>query len=238
MISHITSALTAAQFNSVAVSHRDLSTVDSATGVRDLFTHLVQARIYPLTLPASPQLPCMTYTPVGREYVESDGEKLGRVDRYQVRVYAASFAELQSLCAAMSVVVAASGEQVEITDMRAEYQAADTRYQAELELTFTMLTTASQSVPAALVYPLKAEADSNTLGNGVSQRVVETVAVVLVCAPSALDAARQACADALLGQAFNTQAEPLVYQSGERIAHAGDRVFWREQFSYARHLRA
>ncbi len=238
MISELVSALVAAGINAVEASQTDISTVDTADQVNDLFSPLVSGRVYPLHLPDGAELPSMVYQLVGQDHIEADGVKLARVDRYLLSTRTATFSALEPLTHQIAAVVASAGTQVEITDAAADYEPEQKQYRSHIELEWTSLATASQVLPAVLLYPIAAEAGDNIYDNAVGQRVTELFGLVLVCDQSALEATRTAVQQALLGLQVNPQAEPALYHGGNRLAQTGHLIYWRERYAITRYIRS
>lgn len=238
MIAALITALTAAGINAVEANETDISTVDTAEQIDDLFGLLVGNRVYPLHLPDGAELPSMVYQLVGQDYVEADGVKLARVDRYLLSTRAGTFGTLEPLTHQIASTVAGAGAQIEITDAAADYEPDQKQYRSHIELEWTSLATASQALPAVMIYPLGAEAGDNQFDNTVGQRVTELYGVVLICEQSALDATRTTVTSALLGLEPDSQAEPVLYHGGSRLAQTGHLIYWRERYAITRYIRS
>jgi hypothetical protein len=238
MIDSLVSTLITAGINAIEASETDISTVDTADLVNDLFGSLVDGRVYPLHLPDGAALPSMVYQLVGQDYIEADGVKLGRVDRYVLSTRTTSFATLEPLTHQIATAVADAGAQVEITDAAADYEPEQKQYRSHIELEWTSLATASQALPAVMVYSIGAEAGDNMYDNAVGQRVTELFGLAIICDEADLEATRDAVQSAMLGLQVTPQAEPALYHGGNRLAQTGQLIYWREHYAITRYIRA
>ncbi len=236
MIDNIITTLSGQSINAVKTSDADISTVDTAIGLKDIFGPLVGSKVYPLVLPADVVLPAMIYQQVNRRHIEVDGEKLGRIDTYVLSVRASTFKDLQGLCAQIVDTVAGLAGQYEITDFAVDYEPDEKQYRGHLELEVTTLATVSQSIPAALVYEFASQAQESQYDNVVRQAVTDVFSVVLVCDQDQLETVRNQASTALVGLQPNPQSHPIQYLSGKRLAQTGQLVYWREQFSFIRYI--
>lgn len=233
----LSAALVGAGINATVVNQADISLVDTAEQIALLLSPVVSGRVYPLKLPDEPMLPSLVYQPVGREWVEIEGQRLARVDRYLLSLRASSFEELQSLSDSLSVAIASSTA-IEITDAAADYEPDQRQYRAHFECDYTTLASAQQQLPAAFIYSLSAEGGDNAYDNAVRQAVTEQVCVVLACPQDDLEAHRRSAQAALVGISIEQNADVLLYAAGNLIDQSGQTTYWREVFSYDRYLRS
>ena len=233
----IINALSASGINAVLVDQTDISTIDTGEGLYSALKPLVSDRVYPLKLPDTPVLPSMVYQPVGRDWVEIDGQRIGRTDRYLISARDKTFAGLSALSNAISTVIAGFVGQSEITDAAADYEEKQRQYRAHFEVDITTLASASQSLPAAFVYSINADAGENQADNRIRQQVVEGICIVLVCQQDQLLTNRKTLENALVGLSIDPAGDVVEYAGGKLLDQSGSVTYWRELFSYTRYLR-
>jgi len=104
------------------------------------------------------------------------------------------------------------------------------------------------SAPACYVFRLRNNPGANTLDIGVSQRVVESYAVVVVTgnkrdarggdSSDENEALCQQVDTALLNWTPDPAAEPLEYGGGSLVSLAGGTMYWQDIYTTARFRRA
>ncbi|WP_271270221.1 hypothetical protein [Aliamphritea hakodatensis] len=236
MMNEIITALVGVGFNAAQTNETDISDVDTAHTFSDMFSGLVDDRVYPVRLPETVTLPAVNFQPVFRNHIEVDGEKVGRIDGYVLTIRAKNFPDLQRLSLRIASEVTGRSEQLEITDASTDFEADQHQFRADMEIEITTLATASQTLPASLVYSTSARAETSSLSTAIRQRVTEVFSVVLIGRADQLKAIRDKCKSALLGLELHERGEPVEYIGGNRLAQKGPLIYWREQYSYKRYI--
>lgn len=229
-----------------------MTDVSAGPIIGDLIAPQVSDRVYQLVLPERPTAPNAVYQLVGSRRDEADGLPVLRSDSVIVTLRDNTLAGLVSVvddvrAALLAYTVAGSAGAIDITDQALDFEPDQKQYRAHLELSVTHLAAASQSLPAAFVYPASASAAPSAYDNHTRQRVENIVSVLLVSESRLLQVARDYMAT-LIGEDVSVpvpagsfevgvdswaglyQRSPIEYVGGELVLHTGHLTLWRERY--------
>lgn len=237
---NIVSLLTASGINAAESSNADPSTATTSETLYQLVQPLVAGGCHPLRLPDD-ETPAefAVYQPVGLDFIESDGHRLGRVDRYVLSLRAPSYTRLEQVSRSLIDQVASQSGSVsmDINDMAADYEPEQNQCRIHVDISAGTLASAIQW-PACLVHRIGSRAAENDITGGYSQTVTEQAAVICVAPESSVHTLRDQVASALIGQLPDDHSDEYQYVSGQLIGISGSVVFWREIYSWQRYLRS
>jgi len=242
MIDAILAALDSAGIAAWSSSDADPSRTDTVPLLVQLVDSVVDSKLWPLNLPSDAPPENGVYSLAGRDDIEIDGYRLGRVDTYVLSLRAPRFDPLRVMSDSLIERVASHAglDSWAITDAATDYEYEQRQYRAHFELQGTTLNTATPSLPAAFAHAVEATAPPSDVSTWqVRQTVTEHVALVLVADQEAMASHRAACIDALLGLEGDADVvAPLEYAGGQRVAVSGRHVYWRELYRYQRLIRS
>lgn len=202
--------------------------VDTQANLYTLLQSTVNGRMYPIKLPEVPAHPSIVYQMVSSAPGVFEGYDITHTDLYVLNIRGVDYDALLTL--QDSVISALSGENVEITDMLHDYDPTENLYRINLELTYTYITSASQSLPAAYVYPLTRAADPSAYDNYTKQLVTADYAILIVTADGDIPALQNEIQAALLGWQQSADHHEMEYGNGAAIEGVGGLELWRETY--------
>lgn len=237
---NIVSLLTAAGINVAESSNADPSSATTSENLYQLAQPLLAGGCHPLRLPDNEDPEeFAVYQPVGLDFIEADGHRLGRVDRYVLSLRAPSYTRLEQVSRILIDQVAAQSGSVsmDINDMAADYESEQKQCRVHIDISVGTLS-ASIHWPACLVHRIGSRAAENDITGGYSQTVTEQAAVICVAPEGSLQTLRDQVASVLIGQLPDDLSDEYQYVSGQLIGISGAVVFWREIYSFQRYLRS
>lgn len=196
-----------------------------------LLQGLVSGRMYPVQLPDKPTYPNIVYQTVSSTTGDLEGYDITRTDIFVVNMRGADYDALLTLVG--SAVTALAGENMEITDILHDYDTAEGVYRINLEINYSYLALASQSMPAAFVYPLGRDALPSVHDNFTRQRTNRSFAIVLVTDDNNIPDLLAELESALLGWQETTAHFEMEYTNGSNIEAVGAMEVWREVYGDA-----
>lgn len=193
-------------------------------------------RVYPLTLPQVPTYPNIVYQHVSSTPGVMDGYHLSQADTFVLSVRDETLSGLLSVVDAMETAIEASSYSIEVSDRLADYDDQVEVYRYNIEIAFTSMAMPSQDLPAAMLYPVSANADFSGMVNIVRQLEHQTFTVLLFAQPGGINTMRRSVQAALLGFQVNSGYEPVEYQSGDALDAGGGLQVWQEVYSDALYI--
>jgi hypothetical protein len=188
----------------------------------------VSGRMYPLQLPEQPTHPSIVYQMVSSSPGVFEGFDVTHTDVFVLSVRGYDYDALLSVQSAM--VTALSGSNIDITDMVHEYDQPENLYKLHLELSYTYIAAASQTLPAAFVYPLSRYGEASAFDNYTKQLVQADYAVLIVTADNNIPALQAEIQAALLGWQQSANHHEMEYSNGTSIEGMGGLSMWRESY--------
>lgn len=219
-----------------ADSGGSVSPISTQANLYTLLGALVSNRMYPLQLPESPTHPSIVYQMVSSAPGVFEGYKVTHTDTFILNLRGPDYDALIIL--AGSITAALDGENIEINDVLHDYDQLENVYRINFELQYTYITSSSQSLPAAFVYPLSRAGNESVYDNYTKQLVTEDFAILVVNNPNTspvitmtdlLDELQVA----LLGWQQSANHHEMQYGSGAGIEGVGDLEMWRETYTDA-----
>jgi len=184
--------------------------------------------MYPLQLPESPTHPSIVYQMVASAPGVFEGYDVTHTDVFIINVRGADYDSLLTL---VNIIIATlSGENIEITDILHDYDQAENLYRINLELSYSYITSASQSLPAAFVYPLARAGNDSAYDNLIKQYVSEDWAILVVTDAGDIPDLLDEIQAALLGWQQTVAHHEMQYGSGASIEGVGGLEVWRESY--------
>ena len=236
---NIISLLTSAGINAAESSNADPSTATTSVTLYELVNPLISGGCHPLRLPDEENPDeFAVYQPVGLDFIESDGYRLSRIDRYVLSLRSPSYTRLEQISGELIDKVAdqTGSVSMDINDMAADYEPDQKQCRVHIDISAGTLASSIQW-PACLVHRIGSRATENDLITGFSQTVTEQVAIVCVAPSDDIQTLRTQVAQAIIGQLPDETSDEYQYVSGQLIGISGPVVFWREIYSWNRYLR-
>ena len=206
--------------------------ISTQANLYTLLQSSVSGRMYPLQLPESPTHPSIVYQMVSSAPGVFEGYDVTHTDIFVLNVRGEDYDELLTLQS--TIIAALSGENVEITDMLHDYDQGENLYRINLELSYSYITSASQNLPAAFVYPLTRAGNESVYDNLIKQFVSEDFAILVVNAPGSPTYTMSDLLDeiqaALLGWQQTANHHEMQYSNGASIEAVGSLEVWRESY--------
>ena len=203
--------------------------VASQANLYALLGGLVDSRMYPLTAPESPTHPSMVYQMVSSTPGTFEGYDVTHTDVFIINIRDDNYDDLMTL--STSVINALSAENIEVTDVLHDYVQADNLYRINLELSYSYITSASQALPAAFVYPIARTGAESSYDNYTKQLVSADYAVLIISDDGNVPALLDEVQSALLGWQQSIDHHEMQYNSGSAIEGVGGMEVWRESYA-------
>lgn len=200
--------------------------VASQAALVTLLGGLVSGRMYPLTLPETPTHPSIVYQTVASAPGSFDGYDITHTDLFVLNVRGPDYDALVTL--QNSIAAALAGENIEITDILHDYDERESLYRINLEISYTYITAAAQTLPAAYVYPVSRTGEASAYDNYTKQLVSADYGVLVVTDAGNITALLDEIQGALLGWQQNASYHEMEYGNGAAIEGVGGLEVWRE----------
>lgn len=206
--------------------------ISTQANLYTLLQSVVSGRMYPLQLPESPTHPSLVYQLVSSSPGVFEGYDVTHTDVFVLNLRGDDYDTLLTLQA--SIISALSGQNIEITDLLHDYDQGENLYRINFELSYSYVTSASQSLPAAFVYPLSRAGNDSVYDNLIKQLVTEDFAILVVNGPSSPTNTMSDLLDeiqaALLGWQQSANHHEMQYGNGASIEGVGSLEVWRESY--------
>lgn len=208
--------------------------VDTATELVSVLSGVLSDRVYMLLSPQEPTYPAAIFGLDSSEPVMSDGYHVMQVDTYTIHVRSDVVSGATGVSQAVSDVIAAfdaSSWSIEVTDEAMEYDDETQTYVAILEVAFSVPALTTQSLPAAIVYPVDVTAEPSGYANLTRQHVIQGIGITLITdSTETITDVRNDLFNALLGYQVTADYDPVEYRQGGAIDGGGALTMWRETY--------
>jgi len=212
----------------------NITPVASQAGLYTLLASSVSNRMYPLQLPESPTHPSIVYQMVSSSPGTFEGYDVTHSDVYVLSVRGADYDALLTLVGTIKTALGTAA--VDITDIAHEFDQSENLYKVHMELTYTYIRAAAQTLPAAYVYPLSRYGESSAFDNYTKQLVRADYAILLVTSSGNIVALQAELQAALLGWQQSASHHEMEYSSGASIEGVGGLSMWREVYRDAYYM--
>lgn len=202
--------------------------ISTQANLYTLLQSLVSARMYPLQLPEQPTHPSIVYQMVSSSPGVFEGYDITHTDLFIINVRGDDYDELLTLVG--SITAAMAGENIEVTDILHDYDQGENLYRVNLELSYSYIAAASQSMPVAYVYPLSRAGEPSVYDNFTKQEVGEDYAILIVTADGDVPALQDEIQAALVGWQQTVNHHEMEYGNGASIEGVGGLELWRESY--------
>ncbi|PUB82377.1 MAG: hypothetical protein DBP02_15095 [gamma proteobacterium symbiont of Ctena orbiculata] len=203
--------------------------VVSTDEILTVFSGVLGDRVYQMSLPQYPTYPNLVYQLVSSDPQVVDGYHVTHTDTLHLYVRDTTIDGLDTAVATVQAAIEASAWSIEVQDMMYDFDDEQNVYVAVIEITFVVSALPSQSLPAAIVYPVGTNADPSPFGNLVRQLERQSFAVVIISNSASIESLRREIQGALLGkQVHETQ---IQYQQGIPLDGGGGLMLWQEVYS-------
>jgi hypothetical protein len=194
-----------------------------------LLSGVASGGMWALQLPENPTHPSLVYQMVGSIPGIFEGYHITQTDTFVLNLRGESYSVLRGLVD--DIITALAGQNIEITDMIHDFDQAEELYRVNLELEYTYLSAAAQTMPVAFVYPLsRAAVGPSAYDNFTKQAIEEDFAILLVTDAGDIPALQDEVQAALLGWQQSSAHHEVEYSSGSAIEGAGGLELWRETY--------
>ena len=202
--------------------------ISTQANLYTLLASLVSNRMYPVELPEEPTHPSIVYQMVSSAPGVFEGFHVTHTDIFIINVRGEDYDVLIALV--NSIISALSGENIEITDILHDYDQSENLYRINLELTYSYITSASQLMPVAYVYPLSRAGNTSVYDNYTKQLVTADYAVLIVTDDGNVPALQNEIQAALVGWQQSADYHEMEYGNGASIEGVGGLEMWREAY--------
>lgn len=206
--------------------------ISTQANLYTLLQSTVGGRMYPLQLPESPTHPSLVYQLVSSSPGVFEGYDVTHTDVFVLNLRGADYDALLTIQA--SIISAIDGQNIEITDLLHDYDQGENLYRINIELSYSYITSASQTLPAAFVYPLARAGNDSVYDNLIKQLVTEDFAILVINGPSSPTNTMSDLLDeiqaALLGWQQSANHHEMQYGNGASIEGVGSLEVWRESY--------
>ena len=208
--------------------------VDTSSELVTVLSGVLGDRIYNLVLPQDPTYPCAVFGADSSEPVMSDGYHVMRVDTYTLHVRSPLIDGATGVTQSIAAILAAfeaSSWPIEVTDAAMEYDDDTQTYVSILEVVFSIPALDTQTLPAAIVYPVDVSAEPSAFVNLTRQHVIQGIGITLITdGTETIEDVRNDLFNALLGYQVTTDYDPVEYRQGGALDGGGALTMWRETF--------
>lgn len=206
--------------------------IDTQNTLYTLLQGTVGGRMYPVQLPEVPTHPSIVYQMVSSTPGVLEGYQVTHTDTFIANVRGPDYDALVDIVG--TITTALAGQNIEITDVLHDYDQSENLYRVNLELSFSYITSSSQSLPAAYVYPLARAGNESVYDNLIKQYVSEDFAILVTNAAGSPTYAMSDLLDeiqaALLGWQQSANHHEMQYNNGASIEAVGSLEVWRESY--------
>lgn len=204
--------------------------VDTAAALVALLGGLVSDRMYPLSLPEETDRDNIVYQLVSSVPGEVDGYRVTHTDTFVLYLRSATYAGVKALADSVLSALDGASANIQTTDLLADYDSNRRSYRVNIELEYSAIAAASQTLPSAWVYELAETSGPSTADNCVNQRMEREYAVVVAASSQADHESLQTeLFTALLGWTSGT-GEMTEHGASVPIEGGGGLMLWRHTF--------
>jgi hypothetical protein len=125
----------------------------------------------------------------------------------------------------------ASDWSMEVVDLGTSYDDETLTYATTMEVEVSIPVLTTQTLPAAIVYPMDVSADESRYANLTKQRVTQSIGITLITdSTESISDVRDDLFAALLGYQVTEAYSPVEYRGGSSVEGGGKLTVWREIF--------
>jgi len=205
--------------------------VSTQASLCTLLEATVSNRMYPLQLPEKAAHPSIVYQMVSSSPGVFEGYQVTHTDTFILNVRGPDYDALLVLVA--TIIAALDGESIEINDILHDYDQQESLYRINLDVAYTYITSASQALPAAYVYPLSRSGNPSVYDNFTKQLVSEDFAILVITGDGDMPALLGEIQAALVGWQQSPEHHEMEYGNGSSIEGVGGLELWRETYGDA-----
>ena len=177
--------------------------------------------------------PSIVHQLVGSQVGIVDGYQVTQTDRYVLTARTTNYDELLTLVGLINTQLSGSSFDIEIEDMLHDWEDEKEVARADIQISFTYLATAAQTLPAAFVYAINRAASDTVHDNFVLQRVENFYGIILVTNTGNLQTLMDDVQSSLLGWQKAAQDDAFEYVGGSNLEGVAGLEVWREQYKDA-----
>jgi hypothetical protein len=170
----------------------------------------------------------MVYQMVSSTPGTFEGYDVTHTDIFIINIRDDNYDDLIALSA--TVIAALAAENIEVTDVLHDYDQTENLYRINLELSYSYITSASQALPAAFVYPVARTGTESSYDNYTKQLVNADYAVLIITDDGNIPALLDEVQAALLGWQQSAAHHEMQYNNGSAIEGVGGMEVWRESY--------
>ena len=205
-----------------------LTPISTQASLYSLLGGLVGGRMYPLNMPEGVAHPSIAYQMVSSTPGTFEGYHVTHTDVFVVNVRGEDYDALITLT--NSIIAALDGENIEITDILHDYDQRENLYRVNLEVSYSYITSDSQTMPACYVYPLSRSGSPSPFDNYTKQLVSADYAFLVVTDSGNMPTLLNEIQAALLGWQQSASYHEMEYSNGAAIEGVGGLEVWREVY--------
>lgn len=226
--------LLAPSFNTIVGSDVDgsVQAIDTAEQLKLVIDAALSGRVYPLTMPESPEFPNAVYTLVSAPVIRIDGISVAQNDVYVLSIRAADTETLVTTSDAVIDAIEASTWGLSITDRAAGYDPEQKNYRFDLEVTFSYASFAPNTADMPGVMIAQSKDFAQPPSTICPEQIVTAEFDFYIATSGDIQTARGWLDDALLGYQENEYDNRMIFERGTRIPLDGGITLWRDTYSY------
>ncbi|MEW8027847.1 MAG: hypothetical protein AB2806_08920 [Candidatus Thiodiazotropha sp.] len=192
---------------------------------------LLNSQTFHMVLPQEPDYPNLVFQLESSQPQEVDGYHISQTETFLLFVRAENIVSLNAAVDEVLAALEASAWSLEVNDMIKGYDDEQRVFRANIELLFTVTALPSpDQLPAAIVYPVNAQADPSPFGTIVRQLEHQQFAIVLMSNSTPIETLRREVQGALLGFQVSEIFNPVEYQQGTALDGGGGLQLWQEVY--------
>jgi hypothetical protein len=219
-----------------------ISPFDASTQLVSLLSSLVDGNMFALSTRESVGTPSIVFQQVSSITSKVEGYRITESTTFYVFVRHSTYDALVSLVASVITALDGSAYSIEVADIVYDYEEDLETYRCGIEIDFTTLTAAAQTLPAAYVYCISRSAQSSQLDNFIRQLVTNEYGIIVLNSSDSspvqtMDSLLQAIQTRLLGWQQSTDHHDIEYRAGSSIEGIGGLEIWREVYTDAEYFR-
>ena len=215
-----------------------LALLNTTAELVTLFGSTFANNIWPLTVPESDSvLPHMVYQRVSSAPGIVDGFHILQQDSFVLTIRDTDYDNMVADQNTVIGLMASSAFELEVTDILEDFDEARNAYVTNMEVLFTYIDAASQTLPMAFVYPLQRQANDTEHDSFVAQLTRNEYGILLITTGSDMPALLTAVEENLLGFLQSSTFQEVRYLRGNALEGVSSMHIWREVYFDANHLR-
>ena len=208
--------------------------IASQASLYSLLNARVGGRMYPVQAPELVTHPSAVYQLVASAPGVFEGFDVSYTDLFVLQVRGPDYDALITIV--NNMISDLSGETIEVTDMSHDYDQEENLYRIGVEISYSYLTAAAQTKPAAYVYPVTRTGEASVYDNYTKQLINGEYAILVITDNGDIPDLLNEIQAALLGWQRGVEYHEMEYSSGASIEGVGGMEMWRETYRDAYYL--